>query len=234
MSSIDQGATDVSVVDKTNSAAITVLVCSGSRGVLRQTLISWLYCIKELSSRAMKMPEAFRRPVNQLMELHSSQPFDSQRVAQLVAELEYYQKEAYDSAGFTPEQREATERKMMATSKIPEVLLPLAERLLTSSIGKLVADDDHGKSALDQVRLYMPRALMQKQVDNRRKTPIRLGKQNGCEEWLECSRCQAVASQQSTPPRWFQSLPRTCTCSNAWVITRRLRSNERDQVVDDI
>ena len=129
-------------------------------------------------------------------------------------------------------QRLATERLFLITGDFPDLLFPVAHRLLTHTLDRITTPVDDGGYGLDRIRILEadmrflgltdePRAITfqkRNRFDVLRQVCI-----NGLRSWRRCTRCGACM-EDLMPGQcavWVRNLGMKCTCGNPWVVQER-------------
>ena len=152
-------------------------------------------------------------------------PINLKSVEETLHEINHHAQEAYNAAGVGELDRRNLEREFLVTGVVPEVLDPLARRLIDTSIDRLVE-----KAGVDTMELF--------KVDVR---PLGLTDDESTKEWWKgrrrcafrkidippsvkkyrrCARCLRVTEEFTDPrttPAWIGKLQRQCVCGSAWI-----------------
>lgn len=158
-----------------------------------------------------------------LLDVFSAKPINVVRFEAFIAELEHHVKHTYDQAGLLDSNsRAAPEKKILFMGEIPEVLMPVTEKLLTSMIVKL--QDDVNPSALyfADVRwlgLTEDRSTIEYQKTHKLDIVRKIDMPDS-PKWRRCTRCRSC--MEDIAPRgyaaWVLSMQKLCVCGNSWIL----------------
>lgn len=145
----------------------------------------------------------------------------------LLLELDHHARAAYMSAGLGEQKRAEIELRCVVSGEVPIELMPMVQRLLTTSAAKLWAD-----RATDPVGLHFADVRILDLTDDRatrefhggemridviRKTPLSLAR---AQTWRRCNRCCGV--MENVPlgrcSQWILAMQKNCPCGNAWIM----------------
>ncbi|KAL1634921.1 Mediator of RNA polymerase II transcription subunit 16 [Neofusicoccum ribis] len=112
-------------------------------GLLKWTMDLMVYMMNDLIelSHDCKKHEADRGFVQKKL----SSPVHPPHIAALVADVDNQVRICYNKAQYSDERRKATEREMLISAEIPDVLMPVVTRLLTHGMDKLLDSVDPAK-----------------------------------------------------------------------------------------
>lgn len=139
---------------------------------------------------------------NGLLAAMISSPVHPPHLAALVAEVDNSARLCYNKAQYTDERRRATEREMLISAEIPDVLMPVVTRLLTHGIEKLLesvdpakilywdlrwlglTEDKREKQFLEKNAVDVLRKIVISGKEGRRRRCVRCGSEMEDMEWM--------------------------------------------------
>ncbi|KAB2577394.1 Mediator of RNA polymerase II transcription subunit 16 [Lasiodiplodia theobromae] len=128
------------------SPGLFLLLCSFSRSVFRITRQPLQLLLTISQWHIKNAPTVIHRSVfNGLLAAMVSSPVHPPHMAALVLEVDNQVRLCYTRAQYTDERRKATEREMLISAEIPDVLMPVVTRLLTHGMDKLLDTVDPAK-----------------------------------------------------------------------------------------
>ncbi|KAI9670641.1 MAG: mediator complex subunit [Alyxoria varia] len=140
--------------------------------------------------------------------------------------------ESSDTAPMPDPQRLATERLFLITGDFPDLLFPVAHRLLTHTLERITTPVEEGGYGLDRIKMLQtdmrflgltdePQAVAFQK--NNRFDVLRQVSINGLRSWRRCTRCGACMEDlvPGQCPVWMRNLGMKCTCGNPWVVQER-------------
>lgn len=169
------------------------------------------------------------------------------RFEQMLAEIEHHVKKRYEEAGLGEPARALAERSLLITGRVPEVLIPVVQRLVGTTLDKIVGEMKEPRKVMfgggngaqsmggagygdDGPRHQggfpgSSNGLMGAEVggirvpwDVLRKVPL-----FGLKEIRKCTICGSVMEdlglhRQGQQCQWVTTLQKACICGSAWVI----------------
>lgn len=213
----------VNTVYATNSPALPLLLASMVR-------VFWRYdcrALRSLQGAAQSLATSPAIPGyrawRDLLDVFSNSPINIIRFEKFIAEIEHSIKQMYDSAGMNDTAARApSEKSILFVGEIPQLFMPVTQKLLTTMLDKLQDDIDCSRLYFADVRwlgLTEDRGAIEYQethkLDILRKTSLL-----DHSKWRRCTRCRSCL--EDIGPRgyapWVQSLQKTCVCGNPWVL----------------
>ena len=163
-----------------------------------------------------------RQAVRELEAILDGSPVSLQHFDRILSDADFAVKNAYVSAEISPENRRSTEKAMLISASIPDVLMPALSSLLTTSM-------DAVRAEVDEAELYFTDISWLGLTDDQKSVAWRrnhvLDGMRMVELPLEgsrwrCTRCCTItegwrASQTSQP--WIRNMQRTCFCGSWWM-----------------
>ena len=168
-----------------------------------------------------------------LIRLVEKNPIEILRFERLLEEVQHYVREAYDQAGLSDVDRNASERDLLVTAQVPKLLAGVVQRLLTTTLEKLIMEGKEIKVDPYKVEYEADFRLLRLTEDERtiswakanlvdavRKLPI---SETSLSKWKvrKCMRCGAHM-ENLLPYRevnaWIKSIGKTCVCGSMWVL----------------
>lgn len=168
-----------------------------------------------------------------LIRMVETNPIDIRRFEHLLEEVQHYVREAYDQAGLADAERSSAERDILVTSQIPKVLLGVVQRLLTTTLEKLIMEGDEVKVEPFRVMYNTELRLLRLTEDQKtvnwakahvvdaiRKRPI--PEENMAKAKIrKCMRCSAYMENlmlNREVNQWIKQIGKTCVCGSMWVL----------------
>ncbi|OJD37608.1 mediator of rna polymerase ii transcription subunit 16 [Diplodia corticola] len=128
------------------SPGLFLLLCSFPRSIFRVTRQPLQLLLTISQWHIKNAPTVIHRSVfNGLLAAMISSPVHPPHMAALVLEVDNQVRLCYNKAQYTDERRRATEREMLISAEIPDVLMPVVTRLLTQGMDKLLDTVDAAK-----------------------------------------------------------------------------------------
>lgn len=210
-------------VNAANSPAISILLASYPRFYLRYCLLYIRSMHKAAIERLQYADTPDREVWHSLAKLCAQYPL--LQIEVMLREIDHHVYLGYTEAKLNDEQRAAAEKQLLITGDIPEVLMPVVKRLLTTTKEKLF---DGGQFDLKDLYFQDFRALnltddeSTKQlqstvkIDVLRKVPLK----KNLTSWRRCTRCGSCMGNLAMrgEPTWITTLQKSCVCGNAWMI----------------
>lgn len=213
-------------VNQPSTPTLALLLTTISRTFFRWRFIRSLDAFAQQHAAQMLRPQE-TQSWRALVDVLSSSAVPLTRFDMFLAEVDHYVKKSYDEAGWSDDMRAAAERTMVVTGRVPEVLLPVVQRLLTSALGKVLLDVREPGRLMQETRsraghlglLKAATPLGGVEWDVMRKVPL-----FGLGEVKRCILCGSVAEDLAARsllvrlPQWVLSLQKVCICGGSWVV----------------
>ncbi|KAB8339185.1 hypothetical protein FH972_022120 [Carpinus fangiana] len=227
-----------------HAVPILPLLASAPRFLLR-------YCcryLRTLIERARMSKDKrglpFRKSWAAIADITTGSGLSLKAFESLLVELDHHARQAYVAAGVTNEKERADiELGCLISGEIPEALVPVVQRLVTTSAAKLAADRECDPMALffADIRVLdltddretremhgheLSDGAVAQKFDIIRKTPMSLAR---VKTWRRCSRCCSVMENLHLRlcNQWLQGMQKSCVCGNAWILDGVDISKER-------
>jgi len=220
-----------SIAVKTNSPAIFVLLCSGTRVLTRYNCRGLHQTENAATQIVAQQSVAFGTLVEQnqfhilrsLRTIFDTSPVKLIHFEKMIGEVSGACSAAYHT--LTEIERLTCERDIFINNEIPLVLGPAVERLLRDAQAMMKNDVDlaslyfHDMSwlGLDDDNKSIA-ARRSRKIDSIRKTEIQEGR-----SLRQCTRCCSV-TEDFTASRltsnWLVSMQRMCFCGNLWMVVK--------------
>lgn len=185
------------------SPGLFLLLCSFPRAIFRVTRQPLQLLLTISQWHIKNAPTVVHRSVfNGLLAAMISSPVHPPHLAALVAEVDNSARLCYNKAQYTDERRRATEREMLISAEIPDVLMPVVTRLLTHGIEKLLesvdpakilywdlrwlglTEDKREKQFLEKNAVDVLRKIVISGKEGRRRRCVRCGSEMEDMEWM--------------------------------------------------
>ncbi|KAI9801030.1 MAG: hypothetical protein M1825_003565 [Sarcosagium campestre] len=209
---------------KHNTCSLPILFCSIPRNYMRQSCRG----LRGLGASSQKSIEYAHEEeqlyaFNSILDIVTASPVKVTQFEQLLVDLESSIKAAYQDRELGEADRAVIEKEMLTSTEIPEILMPVVEKALTSMLTKLRAEmdpsalhfADHSWLGLgDDARSVAYRKSGM--VDVMRKVPLKKGA-----KLRRCTRCcsfsEDILPQASSIP-WIANLHKNCVCASVWIL----------------
>ena len=213
-------------VKKMNTPAISLLLCSMPRMLLR-VACRFVRSFSPENKLANAISPKYKPSWDNLLRKVHQSAVDVEPFEKFLGGLTHYAKEAYKEK--PGNEQTAIENTFILDGKIPEVLEPLATRLVTSAVDKLIEDGKIDPMALYKTDVTPLRLTDDDQTSNawkdRKQCCFRkIDLPRGVRSWRKCVRCHRMAEDITDPktlPRFLLTLQRSCICGSAWLTVDR-------------
>ncbi|KAI9706527.1 MAG: mediator complex subunit [Candelina mexicana] len=207
------------IVLKLNTPALSLLLASSSRGFVRYNLRA----VSMVASGKMNMSAVPVDAHNSFMDMIESSPISIPEFEHIIIGLDNSVRSTYEASGISDAERALLEKDMIIESDIPEVLMPVVERLLTTTLEELQPQIDRaalyfkdvswlGLSDDRKTQAYRKNNV----VDAIRKVPLGKGT-----KLRRCTRCCAMMEDVSPTKQtsaWMHGVQRMCFCGCLWML----------------
>ncbi|KAH0544055.1 hypothetical protein FGG08_001673 [Glutinoglossum americanum] len=215
-------------VSESNSCALFLILASIPRTFLRYNSRG-LRGLDETARRilANSMDDDQKQVFHSLKDIIDASPIKVPHFERILADVDGSVKAAYQSQGINSEERAAAEKEMLVNADIPDSLMPVVDRLLTTTLNNL-------SNEIDPAALYFedPSWLGLSDdkssdafkrtctIDALRKIPLTAGT-----NLRRCTRCCAHMADllpHKGASIWVTSMQRMCLCGSLWMLVKNL------------
>lgn len=228
-------------LESSRSPAPALLLCSSPRMLLRVACRFLRTFAGRDNKIAALIPPKYQGSWDQLVHTAANSPVDILKFEEFLQGLNHYAKAAYDEAKISDPQRSVMEREFLVTGQIPAQLEGVAQRLVTTSVDRLVEGgrvdplvlfctdvsglglvDGDGSVGMDNGAGGL--GVLQKRMGARTKKICvyrKIELAPGLERWKRCTRCARLTEDLTdgkTMPMWLQRAQRQCVCGSSWIV----------------
>ncbi|KAI9804371.1 MAG: mediator complex subunit [Piccolia ochrophora] len=145
---ISSWRTDRTQVLQRKSCVLSLLFCSIPRTCIRRSCRGLrAVSISSLKGMEQEQDKEQRQSYSSMLDVVSASPLKVPPFERLLADLDTSIKTTYKEAGVSDAERALIEKKMLISAEIPEMLMPVVEKLLTTSLADV-------RSEIDPAALY--------------------------------------------------------------------------------
>ena len=219
----------VDIVHETNSPALSLVLISSSRSLLRYNCRG----LRGIDAQSKSHPssESQFRVFCELQSIFQKRPVSVNHFEHIISDVDREVNLAYANAHTTDEGRQVTEREMLVSGEIPDLLMPVVSYLFSKilqrtqlevnvaelafwDISPLGLSDDRRSDAWRKVDA----------LDAHRKVKLPRGVQ-----LRRCVRCCALM-EDSLPYRgssaWLSSMAKICVCGSLWMLVGTMKDKQ--------
>ena len=215
-----------------NTPAIVVILASAPRVFLRFTCRYVRNVLDQKQTGARLTGANLRSWSDFLVSLANNSPIEVLRFERVLEEVNYHAREAYSE--LDEASRTLLERHFLISGQMPEVLVPVVQRLLTITLDRLSQPSESNGRGINMALVKTTdtrwlgltddsmtvRWQQTHRIDVLRKTEL----DEGLKRFRKCTRCGSCM-EDSIPHKymhsWLKNMGKNCICRNPWMLVER-------------